>query len=729
MSRLNLAKMAAAIGSLLHLAATAADPVTPTPTPASAPAGVPAPPPSAAASGAAAQQLAPVDVIGVRQRLDAARNSLLPETGSTVYRFRREDIDKLPLGDSTPLNQVILQSPGVVQDSFGQLYIRGDHSNIQYRINGVIIPESISGFGQSLETRFADSISVLTGALPAQYGYRTAAIIDIKTKGDALTNGGSVGLLGGSRGYGEANAEYAGSQGAFSYFLTGSWLRSDIGIENPTADRNAIHDTTRQAKGFAYLSYVLDPSSRISVLLGSSTNRFEIPNVAGQTPDFTVAGAAAPVSSTFDARQRERNHFAVVSYQGAAGPSVDYQVSLFNRWTDLKYRPDPVGDLAFYGIAADITRRNIATGVQGDMSFRLNATNTLRAGLFGQRETFKIANTSRVFPADDDGVQTSDTPFSINDDSRIKGRLFGVYVQNEWQPVKALTVNYGLRYDKVNTVVDESQVSPRLGAVLDLTSDLRVHAGYSRYFTPPPTEKIDATSVQKFLGTTNALPSDANTAIKSERSNYYDVGAAWQLTPQITLGIDGYYRQARHLQDEGQFGNALIFSAFNYAQGRISGVDLSASYKEKAFSGYVNVGFTRARGKDVETGQFNFDQDELDYIATHYVHLDHEQRLSGSAGAAYRFGGGFTLSADALYGSGLRKGFANTEHLPSYTQLNLAAIQAFDFGGAIGKVTGRLLVLNVFDRSYELRDGSGIGVGAPQFGPRRTLIAGISKTF
>ena len=310
---------------------------------------------------------------------------------------------------------------------------------------------------------------------------------------------------------------------------------------------------------------------------------------------------------------------------------------------------------------------------------------------------------------------------------QLAGNLFGVYLQDEWTPTRNLTVNYGARYDRVDTVVKEQQLSPRIGLVYDLSKSTRVHAGYARYFTPPPMEKIDTTSIALFLGTTNALPSDANTAVKSERSDYFDVGVSHLLTPAITVGLDAYYRKVRHLQDDGQFGNALIFSSFNYEQARIYGVELSASYKQRGFSAYGNLSASSAKAKGVETGQFNFDPDELAFIAQNWVHLDHDQLLAASAGASYKWHS-TTLSADMLYGSGLRRGFANSEHLPGYATMNLGLLQAFDLPRA-GKIEGRLVVVNLFDKTYELRDGTGIGVGAPQFGPRRALFAGLSKSF
>jgi len=672
-----------------------------------------------------AQQLDSVEVTG--KRLDEARNGLSPETGSTIYRFDRADLQNLPLGTSTPLNQVLLQAPGVVQDSYGQLHVRGDHSNLQYRINGVVIPEAISGFGQALDTHFADQINVYTGALPAQYGYRTAGIVDIRTRGTGFDPGGSVSVLGGTRGHGEGSAEYAGKTGPWTYFLTGSYLRDDVGIENPTSSRDPIHDTTRQQKGFGYVSRVLGDDSRLSLMVGTSNNHFQIPNTPGQTPDFAIDGDPVVDSAKLDAKQNEKNSFQIATFQSGIGERVDYQVSVFHRYTDVAYQPDALGDLVFNGVAAQVVRKNEAFGLQGDASFRWTADHTLRAGVFAQRERYSVDNSSRVFAADDDGNQTSTTPITIVDNSAASGVTYGLYAQDEWQATTSLTVNYGVRFDHVGTVVSEKQWSPRVGLVYDLSHDTRVHVGYARYFTPPPTEKIDTTSVAKFLGTTNALPSDADTSVRSERSHYFDLGVSHQLTPAITVGLDAYYRKVRNLQDEGQFGNALIYSAFNYDEGRVRGVELSASYRKDGLQLYANAALSRAEGRNIVSGQFNFDPDELAYIASHWVHLDHDQSLTGSVGASYAWGA-TRVGVDGLYGSGLRRGFANSEHLPSYTQVNLSASHAFAIDG-LGKLEARIAVINLFDRVFELRDGSGIGVGAPQFGPRRGVYAGLTASF
>ncbi|MGN7100673.1 TonB-dependent receptor [Ralstonia holmesii] len=722
--------LAAVLPSIASVSALAQEAATPASTPATPATTAPAAQPKPAAANV--RDLSETRVTA--KRLDAARNALSPDTGSSVYKFDTDDIARLPLGDATPLNQVLLQAPGVVQDSYGQLHVRGDHSNLQYRINGVIVPEPISGFGQMLDTRFANQINVLTGALPAQYGYRTAGIVDITTKGASTDEdgepkafGGEIGTVLGSNATHEVNAQIQGTKDRFSYYLSGVFAENNLGIENPTGNRNATHDHTTQNKSFGMLSYLLDNDSRVSFMFGTSNGRFQIPTRPGLTPQFTLDGAVPPASEALNANQREKTDFQILTYQQKVSAKLDYQVSVFRRASRIDYTPDPIGDLVYNGVAADITRRNEAYGVQGDASYKLTDKHTLRAGVFVQRERYVADNTASVFAADSSGAQTSTTPFTIVDNHSGSGTTMGVYLQDEWKPTDKLTVNYGARYDRVNTIVSEQQLSPRLGLTYDLTPRTRVHAGYARYFTPPPTEKFDTTSVQAFAGTTNALPSDANTAVKSERSNYFDLGVSHQLTPHLTLGLDAYYRDVRHLQDEGQFGNALLYSAFNYERGRIYGLEGSANYRNGNFGAYLNLAVSRAQGKGIETGQFNFGADELAYINNHWVNLDHDQRLTASAGVSYRYSG-TTYTSDVLFGTGLRNGFANTEHLPAYWQMNVGAARDFNLP-ALGKFKTRLTVLNIFDRSYQLRDGTGIGVGAPQFAPRRTFLLSVSKPF
>ena len=134
---------------------------------------------------------------------------------------------------------MLLQAPGVAQDSYGQIHVRGDHDEVQYRLNGVELPEGLSVFGQVLETRFAHSMSLLTGALPAEYGFLQAGVVDIQTNSGTNDPGGEVSMEGGSRGYLEPSFSYGGVTGNTDYFFTGDLLRNPVGIENPTGSSSS----------------------------------------------------------------------------------------------------------------------------------------------------------------------------------------------------------------------------------------------------------------------------------------------------------------------------------------------------------------------------------------------------------------------------------------------------------------------------------------------------------
>ena len=191
--------------------------------------------------------------------------------------------------------------------------MRNDHANVQFRINGVMLPDGVTGFGSVLDTQLIGSMSLVTGALPAEYGMRTVGLIEITTRNDAFNNSGSVNYYGGSRGTIEPSFEYGGTLGAncrgpqtssaacsggVQYFLSGSYLQTTEGIENPLPTLNAIHDFSSQEKGFAYASTFIDPWTRLSLIAGTATSNFQIPNV----PNGPTALASAFGVTTFQFR-------------------------------------------------------------------------------------------------------------------------------------------------------------------------------------------------------------------------------------------------------------------------------------------------------------------------------------------------------------------------------------------------------------------------------------------
>ncbi len=209
---------------------------------------------------------------------------IVPSLGATRYTVGPDRLDSQAEGENAPFNQTLLRFPGVAQDSFGQLHVRGEHANLQYRIDDVLLPESIPGFGQVLETRFADNISLITGALPAQFGFRNTGVIDIHTKSGAVFQQGDATVYGGSFDTIMPSFEYGGVTGKLNYYWTGSYLHDGIGIENPTGSANPLHDDTDQYRMFGYSSYIIDDTSRFVLLTSGYHGDFEIPNNPGQTP-------------------------------------------------------------------------------------------------------------------------------------------------------------------------------------------------------------------------------------------------------------------------------------------------------------------------------------------------------------------------------------------------------------------------------------------------------------
>ena len=606
----------------------------------------------------------------VSAKLDTARSEIQPDLGASKYTFTTNQIQNIPGGENAPFNEVLLRAPGVVQDSAvnGDLHVRGEHANLQYRINDVLLPEGLSGFGLEIDTRFVDTMSLITGSLPAQYGFRTAGVVDIQTKG-GFENGGEASFYGGSYDTFRPGFEYGGSTSNINYFVSGSLEHTSLGLEIPTSSHDPVHDKSDQGKFFSYTSYLLDYTSRLSLMLSASDSNFQVPNAPGNTTPFVGTGVGVPPglpasfnSANLNENQDEQNYFAALTYQKSAG-NLNFQVSALARRSSVHFMPDDVGDLYFNGVASDVDKILNSGGLEADASVQIGENHTVRAGLEFIGESVSSDTSTMVYNTSPPNVHANGVPlapaFPIVDNANNYGLSYGVYVQDEWKMFDQLTINYGARFDIFNSSFDnENQFSPRINFVYKPTDSTTLHAGYSHYFTPPAPEFVSGGTLAKFVGTSNDQGTQ-DSPIQSERADYFDVGAIQKIAPGLTVGVDGYYKHAHNQIDDGLFGQSLILSTFNYSVGQVDGVELTANYTKGGFSTYANLAIDDALGTGINSAQFLFDQFTLAYTdAGNYIHLDHHELVAGSFGTSYLWQqcdrASLQTFIDARYSSGLR---------------------------------------------------------------------------
>ncbi|HTV61637.1 MAG TPA: TonB-dependent receptor [Verrucomicrobiae bacterium] len=697
--------------------------------------------------------LGTVTVIG---QLNQTRSQILTSVGATAYTHTEADVQAQSQGENAPLVQVLLRSPGVAEDSAvsGNLHVRGEHANLQYRIDGILLPETLTGsFGLVLDPRFIDSVTLIDGSLPAEYGFRTAGIIDIQTKTGAFAPGGEVDLYGGSFNTFHPSFEYGDTEGPWDYFVMGSYNETDLGLENATNTVNAIHDHSDQYKAFIYASRLLSDTSRVTIMGGASYSTFQIPDspvnvatTANGTPYYpNMTGTVDTNWADLNENQVEQDYFTMVALQESYG-DFNYQLSAYGQISGIHFLPDPDGDLVFDGEASDVDRNLYSDGIELDASYEIGDKHTLRFGGLLLDEYLTDDNATTVFAIDPATDTPTGTPYPIVQNFVANAIFAGAYLQDEWKILPRVTVNYGARFDEYYSTFDkENQPSPRINLIYKPTDSTTLHAGYSRFFTPPPLENVPAANLAPFNNTSGATAVTEDTTVKAERANYFDAGISQKIGEHLQLGVDAYYKTAHDQIDDGLFGQTLILSAFNYTKGRVRGVEFTGSYDLGGFSTYANVAVSKAQGEGAQSAQFLWpDQAVINYVNSHWIYLDHDQFISANVGESYLWRQSETKSAlfyvDAIIGTGLRQDgpgtipgdpadlIPNGSSVPEYYNLNMGAEEDFRIPHN-HILKARVDVVNITDNSYALRSGTGVGVNAPQYGERRGFFGSIGLTF
>ncbi|HEX3666559.1 MAG TPA: TonB-dependent receptor [Rhizomicrobium sp.] len=650
----------------------------------------------------------------------------LSSSGTSDYSINRADIAVLPAGENTTLTDILSQMPGVSIDQNAQIHIRNTEGpQFQYQINGVLIPLDINTnppFLSMINPLFISRLDLLTGVLPARYSYATGGVVNIQTIDGCESPGGSVSLMGGQRGMLQPSIEYAGCDGSLSYFGSLLYSQNNMAFSSATPGPNAIHDQTHQGQGFGALSYPINATTKFSVIASVSDSDNQLPNVPDLDPEYTLAGAPAISSSQINSYLNFRDYLGILSLTGDPDAQLSYQLSYSMHSISELFEPDDVGELIYQGVASTASHKDFDNTVQGDLNYILGH-HTLGTGFYFGSYDVTADDSSLVFPVDASGNQSSDVPIRIVNNAEAVNTVSGLYVNDLWDINAQLRANLGLRWDRLTGFTRGSAIDPTANLTWTPVSGTDIHSGFARYMQVPSFLGISPNAPAAFAGTTAEGPPGVVTPVV-ENDSEWDVGIVHTLLQGLTVSEDNFYEITRHYLDTGQFGVVPIFAPFNYNSGYMWGVEGAVAYKTDTLSTYANVTVGRNWQKGVDTGQFNFDPDELAYINSHDIILDHQPLLGITAGAAYDWKP-WSFSVDATYSSGLQAGFADLVHLPNVFQINVGIGRTFSIPG-VGTVSNRLTLLNIFDRTNLIRPSEGIGIFQSAYEPRFTVFDTLS---
>ena len=645
------------------------------------------------------------------------------KSSGETYALSRKDIESLPKGDNQDVADLLYTLPGAAQNNYRQVHLHQEHGGLQFRIDGVPIPDTISTvFTDVISPRSWERADIQLGGMPAEFGNRNVALIDITSKSGTSPAYGSVQMFGGSNETLNPSFEYGGTVGSkFRFYALNSALATNRGLDPPTAGHSVFHDQSQRNQTYLRADYQIDNANNLTWLFLNSVAAFRIPTAPGGIPDpaFTPNGFGPSPSEDINEVQRENNQYGHMVWRHDLDKSQFFSLAAYIRQTRSTFYEDFNNALAYNsGVANSQDQFALSTGLRADYTNQLTGDHLIKAGAQYDRTQAVIKTRTQAFD------NTTGNLDSINDDNRKIGYREEFYLQDQYTVTEQLTLNLGLRYDLIQAYTNEGLLSPRTGVTYAFDKANVAHLFYGRQFTPAPVESVRTFNPQ-LLNTSAAPEVTQSGTVQAEKSHYFEAGYNHAFEQAATLQVTGYYKLNRHLLDFGQFGTNPQLVPFNYGYGYQRGIDTSMKLKfTPSLTGQWAVGWGQARAKGLESGQFLLSQDDINAINSQFVYLDHSQFVTSSAQLSYAFQERTIVTGQMLYGSGLRTDgqFVNSAHVPSYTVYNASINHIIPLGGTHKLVLG-FDVINLLDQTYAYNIGQGIGFGVTHYGEPRSLFA------
>lgn len=639
---------------------------------------------------------------------------------ATVVTIGRDRIAMLPTERTVSLTASI--TPFVSSAVSGHddlVHLRGNELSLGTFINGVSFfdnPHSI--FTPGFAPDVIQSMNVVTGGFPAEFGNRFGGIVDLTTRSGFDANGsGSLSIGAGTYLRDSVAAGYGDRVGRFGYYVFGQGFQSDRFLNTPDPERH--HDFGRTARAFAQLDFAADDNDTFRLVLSGSGSNFELPNRFDEEQHGR------------DAFQRTREQSAILTWDHTFSDRTFVTASLYERLASARLVPttDDETTLAF-GFRNDLT-----TGFKGDLTAIVGSHHTIKAGvdlmLLSLREDFHLHPREEAddhdhegeegehegedddHEGDDDGHHHEEAP-EVHFRGRLTGGQVSTYIQDRIQLAHRITANLGVRFDHYHLTTDGWALSPRLNLTFGLPDDKTVlHASYSRFFSPPP---IENQLLSANLGVDGQPP-------QIERSHQFEVGARRALGPYAVARVTGFWRNVENSFETTELADSRTYLPTTFAEGVAYGIETQLDVPEivrLGISGWVSYTAQRVTQTTPVSGGFS-DHDfgpgvegppAFDQVHTAVAGISWRERRSGVfAGGWLEYGSG--TPAEIVDAQGEERRI----RLDSHTVGSLyAGIEAFRTEKR--SVTFRFDVENVGNRVYAIGKESElvpIQYSAPRF--------------
>jgi outer membrane receptor protein involved in Fe transport len=561
--------------------------------------------------------------VSIREEVTVrAQTKLLDETqAATISTITPEQISALPTARRTQVTDII---PAFVSSAVAGhddlVHLRGNELSLNTFINGVSFfdnPHRL--FIPGLAPDVIQSVNVITGGFPAEFGNRFGGILDVVTRsGFDAKNHGHATVGAGQFLRHNAALDYAGHTEKVGYFFYAQAFQSERFLNTP--EPRLFHGFGKGSRGFAQFDSRPDANDFFKLVLAGSGTNFELPN----TTEDELRGR--------DFFQRNREQTAILSWEHAFSSSSAISTSLYERVAGARLVPttDP------HSIQAGGRRTAVTLGAKSDYSLFVGVRHAIKAGIdlmqLRLREDF-------FFDPREHEVEVGPLDFR----GRNTGGQAGLYFQDQLRVVRNFTANVGLRYDQYSLVTSGHGLSPRINLAYAWPGVRTVvHFAYNRFFVPPPIENLLLSAA---LGWESQPPRIA-------RSHHFEAGASHALGDKLVVRLTGYWRSDQNSFETTELANVRIFAPTTFARGKAYGIEFSsqlAELKPLGLSGYFSYTAQRAFQMGPISGGFTIEEVEAGERAP----AAFDQVHTGVAGILWRERrSGFWASATLEYGSG-----------------------------------------------------------------------------